>query len=88
MNKLAKVFKVWIGMHYYLIITLTKSGLFSKKCWIMQYPSLFQRGNGGLDKNNYGGQEALNISGSCSEKCVIFIRIQRTAILISTMRWP
>ena len=33
--------KVWIGMHYSVIVMLTKSGLFSEKCWIMQYPSLF-----------------------------------------------
>ena len=35
-------------MHYSLIITLKKSWLFSKKCSIMQYSSLFQRRKGGL----------------------------------------
>ena len=29
-----------------------------KKCWMMQYPSLFQGGKGELDENNNGGQEA------------------------------
>ena len=55
-NKLTKFYKVRIGMHYSLIITLTNSWLFFKKCWIMHYPNLFQRGKGGININYYGGQ--------------------------------
>ena len=45
-------------MHYSSIVMLRNSGLFSNKCWMMQYPCLFQGGKGELDKNNDGGQEA------------------------------
>ena len=38
----------------------------------MQYPSLVHRGKGGLNKNNYGGQEVLNSPGSRGKKCGIY----------------
>ena len=69
-------------MHYSLIIMLTKSGLFSKNCWIMQYQSMFQRGKGGLDKKMVDKRP-----GSKSKQCGISIKIQRTAILSTAVQW-
>ena len=43
-KKWTKVCKVWFGMHYCLIMILTKRGLSSRKCWMIRYPSLFQGG--------------------------------------------
>ena len=70
-------------MHYSLIIMSTKSGLFSKKYWIMQYPSVFQKGKGRLDKKIMVEMRP----GRKSKKCGISIRIQRTVILSTAMRW-
>ena len=49
-------------MHCPLIIMSTKCGLLTKKCWIMQYPSVFQRGKGGLCKMVESGQEVRVIN--------------------------
>ena len=82
--------EVWVGMYYSLIIMLTKSGLFSKKCWMMQYPSLFNGGKGELDKTimvdkRYRRGQEVEAMAIAME---VEARIQRTVILITTIRWP